>query len=57
MLRALTSLAKTDLHTLFSLHAQARGQLVDDPAEADTVFAVDRGITPFDGTRIAAEFL
>ena len=57
MLRALTGLVKTDLHTLFSLHATARGEIVADPAVADTVFGVESGITPFDSTRIAAEFL
>ena len=57
MLRALTQLRKTDLHTLFDLHIRARGERVDDPADARTVFAVDRGITPFDLTRIAADFL
>lgn len=57
MLRALATLAKPDLHTLFTLHARARGTLVDAPDEADTVFGMDRGITPFDLDRIRAEFL
>jgi hypothetical protein len=57
MLRSLTSLVKTDLHTLFALHIRARGQSVADPTQADTVFAVQQGITPFDLSRIAAEFM
>lgn len=57
MLRAMTSLRKTDLHTLFDLHVRARGEVVTDAASADTVFAVDGGITPFDLDRIAAEYL
>lgn len=57
MLRALLGRPQTDLHTLFTLHAQARGRIVDDPATAETVFAVDRGITPFDTDRIRAGFL
>jgi hypothetical protein len=57
MLRAMAQLRKTDLHTLFGLHVQARGKRVADPEAAQTVFAVDRGITPFDLDRIAAEFM
>lgn len=57
MLRALLTRAQPDLHTLFTLHAQARGQLVDRADAAETVFAVDKGLTPFDTDRIRAEFL
>jgi hypothetical protein len=57
MLRALTRLRKTDLHTLFDLHVRARGERVPDPTAAQTVFAVDQGITPFDLTRITADYL
>ena len=57
MLRSLASLVKTDLHTLFTLHIRARGQSVPDPSLADTVFSVQHGITPFDLSYIAAEFM
>jgi hypothetical protein len=57
MLRAVIQLRKTDLHTLFELHARARGELVSDPGAARTVFSVDRGMTPFDLDRIGAEFM
>ena len=57
MLRAITTLRKPDLFTLFALHAAARGGRVDRPEGADAVFAVDRGLTPFDHDRIAADFL
>ncbi|HYH67220.1 MAG TPA: TerD family protein [Urbifossiella sp.] len=57
MLRAVTQLRKTDLHTLFGLHVRARGEAVDDPDRADAVLAVDRGLTPFDLDRIAADYL
>ena len=57
MLRAMTSLRKSDLYTLFDLHVRARGEPVGDPEAARTVFAVDRGLTPFDLDRIAAEYL
>lgn len=57
MLRAMTSLEKPDLHTLFSLHAQARGEIVIHSDGADTIFDIQNGITPFDLDRIRAEFL
>jgi hypothetical protein len=57
MLRALTGLVKPDLHTLFGLHIAARGEPASDPRSADCTFAVDQGVTPFDVSRIAAEFL
>ena len=46
MLRAVTGLRKTDLYTLFDLHVRARGEAVPDAASAETVFAVDCGVTP-----------
>ncbi|QWF14904.1 TerD family protein [Lysobacter capsici] len=57
ILRAMTALATPDLRTLFELHAQARGELVDSPEQADTVFSMSEGITPFDVDRIRADFL
>jgi hypothetical protein len=57
MLRAITQLRKTDLYTLFGLHVRARGEPVSDPEKADTVFAIGRGVTPFDLDRIAAEYM
>jgi hypothetical protein len=57
MLRSLTQLRKTDLHTLFDLHVRARGRRVKDVDSADSVFSMDRGITPFDLDRIAAEYM
>jgi hypothetical protein len=57
MLRALTSLVKTDLYALFDLHIKARGERTLDKNSADSVFAVRDGITPFDLDRIAAEFM
>jgi hypothetical protein len=57
MLRAISSLVKPDLHTLFSLHGRARGELVQVAGEAQTVFSEHEGVTPFDVDRIRAEFL
>ncbi len=55
--RALTTLVKPTLYDLFLLHGLSRGELVSDAEQADTVFAVDRGVTPFDMERILAEFM
>lgn len=57
MMRAMTTLTKPDLYTLFSLHAQARGKLVDRPEDAETIFSVENGITPFDVDFIRTDFL
>jgi len=57
MLRALTQLRKTDLYTLFDLHIRARGKRVSEVESAESVFSTDRGVTPFDLDRIAAEFM
>ncbi|MFU8802373.1 MAG: TerD family protein [Bradymonadaceae bacterium] len=57
VIRAMTNLVKPDLHTLFSLHAAARGTLVEDITEADTVFSLETGITPFDVETIMADYL
>lgn len=57
MLRAMTSLQKTNLKTLFDLHVAARGRHVDAARDADRVFSVDAGITPLDLDTISVEFL
>lgn len=57
MLRAMTQLKKTSLHRLFGLHIQARGIQVQTEAEAQTVFSVQSGITPFDAELIGSEYL
>ncbi|WP_272038711.1 TerD family protein [Paenibacillus sp. JJ-100] len=55
--KAMTSLRKPDLYDLFMLHAKARGELVDTKDGADTIYAVDEGITPYDMEHIMAEYL
>lgn len=59
MLRALHEMVKPDLHILLSLHARARGSLVDDPANVDTRFDTTRDstVTPLDGDAIRAHYL
>jgi hypothetical protein len=54
--RAFTQIRKPNLYDLFSLHAEARGGLSEEK-EAKTVFAPDRGVTPFQTEKIMSEFL
>ncbi|WP_339284868.1 TerD family protein [Paenibacillus sp. FSL R5-0486] len=55
--KALTNLRKPDLHDLFMLHAKARGELVDTIDQADTIYSVNQGVTPYDIEQIMAEYL
>ncbi|MCX7747831.1 MAG: TerD family protein [Clostridia bacterium] len=55
--KALTTLTKPNLYDLFMLHAQARGELCNHAEEANTVFAIDKGITPYDNEIIMAQYL
>lgn len=55
--KAMTTMEKTNLYDLFRLHALARGQLVEQEDEAETVFSPQRGITPWDIETIIASFL
>lgn len=65
--QAMANLKKPNLFDLFSLHAEARGEIVDNPSIADTVFTVKKKntvgvgtknqITPFDTETIMANYL
>jgi stress response protein SCP2 len=55
--QAMADLKRVDLHDLFSMHAEARGQVVETPEEADHVFSIEKGITPFDVDTIVSEYL
>jgi hypothetical protein len=55
--KSITEVVKPDLYSLFLLHAGARGKLVEVEGDADTVFSLEKGITPFDLETIAAEYL
>jgi hypothetical protein len=57
MARAFIEMRRPNLHTLFDLHIRARGSRVDRPELAQTLFALDKGITPFDQNEIAAKWL
>jgi hypothetical protein len=42
---------------LFELHAKARGIRCEDKENADAVFSLDKGITPYDYEKIISEYL
>jgi len=55
--QAIAETKKANLLELFEMHQEARGTKVDSAEEAETVFSVGTGITPFDTDKIIAEFL
>jgi len=57
LVEAMMVMHRTSLFRLFGLHAAARGTPVASEAEADTVFSVDRGVTPWDHEAIIARYL
>lgn len=57
MLRAMMNLEKTTLYDLFAMHIAARGHLVETKEEAEQVFAVHEGLTPFELDIIGSEWM
>ncbi|SFJ04066.1 MULTISPECIES: TerD family protein [unclassified Bacillus (in: firmicutes)] len=55
--KSLTSLVKPNLYDLFRLHLEARGELVQDIEEAESIFSLDKGITPFDIETIISDYI
>ncbi|HQR40441.1 MAG TPA: TerD family protein [Blastocatellia bacterium] len=55
--RAMTEIAKPDLYSLFVLHGDARGVLVESESSADLVFGIERGVAPYDLDTITSEYL
>jgi hypothetical protein len=49
--------SKMSLYELFELHAQGRGEIVENKEDADTVFSLTEGTTPFDINVISSEFI
>lgn len=45
------------MYDLFSIHAESRGVPVDNREDADTVFALDGDVTPFDAEIILSEYV
>jgi stress response protein SCP2 len=52
-----TSRTRVNLYELFELHASGRGTLVEDKDDADTIFSVYEGITPYHIMDINAEYI
>ncbi len=48
---------KLSLYELFELHAKARGEIVDSQSEADTIFSLDKGVTPYDVNLINSDYI
>jgi len=55
--KALTTMKKPNLYDLLMLNAQARGELCESIEDADTVFSIDNGITPYDTDIIVSQYL
>lgn len=48
---------KVSLYQLFTLHAEARGEIVKNKEEADAIFSIDEGITPYSINEISSDFI
>jgi hypothetical protein len=56
--RAIVGLNRPSLFDLFRMHAEARGEMVRRPEDAETVFDLHHGtVTPFDTGVILSEYL
>lgn len=55
--RALTSLIKPNLYDLFELHVKARGIKCENIEDADVIFSLEQGITPYDHDVIVSQYL
>lgn len=54
---SMMNMKKPNLYDLINLHIQARGLQIDNKDNADVVFDVDDGITPFDTEVFMGEYL
>lgn len=54
---SLTNISKPNLYDLIQLHIRARGLEVDNKEDADIVFDIEDGITPFDTDLFMAQYL
>ena len=54
---SIVNMKKPNLYDLFNLHIKARGIRVDNKEDADIIFDVEDGITPFDTDTIMGEYL
>lgn len=56
-LKSVLETNRPNLYDLFTLHAVSRGDLVENKEEADTIFSLEEGITPYDTDTIVGKFL
>lgn len=54
---SMVNMSKPNLYDLIDLHIRARGLRVDNKEDADVVFDIESGITPFDTEVFMAEYL
>lgn len=54
---SMVNMSKPNLYDLIDLHIRARGLRVDNKEEADIIFDVDDGVTPFDTDFIQGEYI
>jgi hypothetical protein len=55
--QAMENLNKPTLYDLLEMHAQARGTLVQNKEESQTVFSEHEGLTPYDSDEIISKYL
>lgn len=54
---SIVNMSKPNLYDLIDLHIRARGLRVDNKEDADVIFDIDSGITPFDTEVFMGEYL
>lgn len=54
---SMVNMSKPNLYDLIDLHIRARGLRVDNKEDADVIFDIDSGITPFDTEVFMGEYL
>ena len=55
--KSMLNVIKPNMYDLAMLHTLARGELVEDKEEADVIFSLTEGITPYDVDVIMGEYL
>lgn len=55
--KSLTNLIKPNLFDLFELHAKGRGTIVSQEENADTIFSIENGVTPYQIELISSQYL
>jgi hypothetical protein len=54
---SMVNMSKPNLYNLIDLHIKARGLRVDNKEDADVIFDIDTGITPFDTEVFMSEYI